>query len=105
MDAPPVADLRKDLELDCHFDMGVEELYAVKWYKDDQEFFRKITKSIKEQPIMHIGGMEMQSQSQEPLVEVDDSFPSISVSPFRGGTGGAALVKTPKIDSYTHLSS
>ncbi|RZC39892.1 uncharacterized protein BDFB_008794, partial [Asbolus verrucosus] len=42
MNAPLVADLREEMELDCHFDMGTEELYAVKWYKDDQEFFRYI---------------------------------------------------------------
>ncbi|KAK4887623.1 hypothetical protein RN001_003894 [Aquatica leii] len=40
MTAPVVADSRKIMELDCHFDMETEELYAVKWYKDDQEFFR-----------------------------------------------------------------
>ncbi|XP_028140016.1 uncharacterized protein LOC114334181 [Diabrotica virgifera virgifera] len=40
MDAPDVVDPRDGLQLDCHFDMGSEELYAVKWYKDDQEFFR-----------------------------------------------------------------
>nr|CAI5855186.1 unnamed protein product [Callosobruchus analis] len=40
MDAPSVADPRTDTTLDCQFDMGGEELYAVKWYKDDQEFFR-----------------------------------------------------------------
>ncbi|XP_074037583.1 uncharacterized protein [Leptinotarsa decemlineata] len=40
MNAPPVADLRDGMELDCHFDMGTEDLYAVKWYKDDHEFFR-----------------------------------------------------------------
>lgn len=40
MTAPAIADPREDLDLDCHFDMGIEKLYAVKWYKDDQEFFR-----------------------------------------------------------------
>ncbi|KAK5644161.1 hypothetical protein RI129_008006 [Pyrocoelia pectoralis] len=40
MTAPVVADTRNVMELDCHFDMEAEELYAVKWYKDDQEFFR-----------------------------------------------------------------
>nr|CAH7769113.1 unnamed protein product [Callosobruchus chinensis] len=42
MEAPPVADPRSDTTLDCQFDMGGEELYAVKWYKDDQEFFRYV---------------------------------------------------------------
>lgn len=40
MSAPLVADVRGDIDLDCRFDMGAEELYAVKWYKDDREFFR-----------------------------------------------------------------
>lgn len=40
MSAPLIADPRDDMNLDCHFDMGSEELYAVKWYKDDHEFFR-----------------------------------------------------------------
>ncbi|XP_060533194.1 uncharacterized protein LOC132706103 [Cylas formicarius] len=40
MTAPPLQDPRKDMPLHCRFDLGGEELYAVKWYKDDQEFFR-----------------------------------------------------------------
>lgn len=40
MSVPIVADIREEMNLDCRFDMGAEDLYAVKWYKDDQEFFR-----------------------------------------------------------------
>ncbi|CAH1129652.1 unnamed protein product [Ceutorhynchus assimilis] len=40
MTAPPVQDPRSEMRLHCRFDMGGEELYAVKWYKDDHEFFR-----------------------------------------------------------------
>ncbi|XP_060533854.1 uncharacterized protein LOC132706512 isoform X2 [Cylas formicarius] len=40
MSAPTVQDPRADMLLLCRFDMGGEELYAVKWYKDDNEFFR-----------------------------------------------------------------
>jgi len=40
MTVPSVADFRDDLSLDCRFDMGGEQLYALKWYKDDHEFFR-----------------------------------------------------------------
>lgn len=40
MIAPKVADPRNNMQLECHYNMGVEELYAVKWYKDDNEFFR-----------------------------------------------------------------
>lgn len=40
MTAPVVQDPRSDLQIHCQFDMGGEELYAVKWYKDDHEFYR-----------------------------------------------------------------
>lgn len=42
MTAPAVQDPRTPMRLHCRFDMGGEELYAVKWYKDDHEFFRYI---------------------------------------------------------------
>lgn len=42
MTSPIIQDPREDMELFCEFDMGTEELYAVKWYKDDHEFFRYI---------------------------------------------------------------
>lgn len=37
---PSLADPRHELILGCRFDMGGEELNSVKWYKDEQEFFR-----------------------------------------------------------------
>ncbi|KAK9870364.1 hypothetical protein WA026_007932 [Henosepilachna vigintioctopunctata] len=40
MTVPVIQDPREDMQLYCEFDMGGEELYAVKWYKDDHEFFR-----------------------------------------------------------------
>ncbi|XP_066144259.1 uncharacterized protein [Euwallacea fornicatus] len=40
MTSPPVQDPRNEMRLHCRFDMGGEQLYAVKWYKDDHEFFR-----------------------------------------------------------------
>ncbi|XP_017785069.1 PREDICTED: uncharacterized protein LOC108568466 [Nicrophorus vespilloides] len=40
LSVPLVADPREDMNLDCIFDMGNEVMYAVKWYKDDHEFFR-----------------------------------------------------------------
>lgn len=40
MTAPRVADFRNNMSLDCHFNMGNEDLNSVKWYKDGSEFFR-----------------------------------------------------------------
>lgn len=40
MTAPSIQDPRHEMQLYCKFDMGGEDLYAVKWYKDDHEFYR-----------------------------------------------------------------
>ncbi|CAH1104848.1 unnamed protein product [Psylliodes chrysocephalus] len=40
MTVPDLVDPRENLELGCYFDIGNEELYALKWYKDGNEFFR-----------------------------------------------------------------
>ncbi|KAJ8975778.1 hypothetical protein NQ317_015333 [Molorchus minor] len=59
MNAPIVADLREDMELNCHFDMGTEELYAVKWYKDDQEFFRFVPRQTPDILLFPVAGVHL----------------------------------------------
>ncbi|XP_018568704.1 uncharacterized protein LOC108908984 [Anoplophora glabripennis] len=59
---PVVADLRQDMELDCRFDMGTEELYAVKWYKDDQEFFRYMPHQKPHTLSFPVAGVHLASQ-------------------------------------------
>ena len=37
----PVYKLRgEDAELSCLYELGGDSLYSVKWYKDDEEFYR-----------------------------------------------------------------
>ncbi|XP_023288624.1 uncharacterized protein LOC105702643, partial [Orussus abietinus] len=41
LDVPSIADPRSEkVVLRCEYDLGGEELYSVKWYKDGMEFFR-----------------------------------------------------------------
>lgn len=41
LDVPSIADPRWDkVALRCEYDLGGEDLYSVKWYKDGAEFFR-----------------------------------------------------------------
>lgn len=37
---PSEAILGDSVQLICRYDLGNEELYVVKWYKDDLEFYR-----------------------------------------------------------------
>lgn len=37
---PPYVDVRESVMLSCSFNMGKNKLNSVKWYKNDQEFFR-----------------------------------------------------------------
>lgn len=37
---PRYAELKQQVELGCNFDVGHDKLYSVKWYKDDNEFYR-----------------------------------------------------------------
>ncbi|XP_072398010.1 uncharacterized protein [Diabrotica undecimpunctata] len=65
MDAPPVADLRQNMTLDCHFDMGNEDLYAVKWYKDDQEFFRYMPRGQQKTLLFPVPGVQVRSSETD----------------------------------------
>lgn len=37
---PEVVDVRDVVQLSCSYNMGRSKLNSVKWYKDNQEFFR-----------------------------------------------------------------
>lgn len=39
---PPYKMYQESARLDCPFDLGKDRLYAVKWYKDNEEFFRYV---------------------------------------------------------------
>ena len=43
----PRAKLRGETAvLECHYELGRGELYSVKWYKDNEEFYRYMPKSV-----------------------------------------------------------
>ncbi|XP_025835044.1 uncharacterized protein LOC108735094 [Agrilus planipennis] len=61
MTIPLVADTRSPMELHCRFDMENEELYAVKWYKDDHEFFRYMPHQQPHKQTFHVPGVHLLS--------------------------------------------
>lgn len=62
----PVYKIRgEDAELNCHYDLEGDPLYSVKWYKDDEEFYRYMPGS---------DSHKAQSVFKRPGVEVDVSI-------------------------------
>lgn len=51
MTVPPYKMYQEKARLDCPFNLGKDRLYAVKWYKDNEEFFRFVPRY---KPAIHV---------------------------------------------------
>jgi len=40
LEVPPTTDIYEPVTLSCEYDLQGGNLYSVKWYKDENEFFR-----------------------------------------------------------------
>ena len=40
------ADLGGDISLACRYELEEDVLYSIKWYRDDQEFYRYLPRGI-----------------------------------------------------------
>lgn len=54
---PRYADLKQSVILGCNFDVGQGKLYSVKWYKDDQEFYRFVPEDRPTIQVFHLPGI------------------------------------------------
>ncbi|KAK7874194.1 hypothetical protein R5R35_006239 [Gryllus longicercus] len=45
--------------LQCHYDLGDDVLYSVKWYKDDEEFYRFVPKSTPQLTSYRVEGVKV----------------------------------------------
>lgn len=56
----PAYKLRGDSALlQCHYDLGDDALYSVKWYKDDEEFYRFVPKATPQHSSYRIDGVKV----------------------------------------------
>uniref|UniRef100_A0A336MLS9 CSON003441 protein n=1 Tax=Culicoides sonorensis TaxID=179676 RepID=A0A336MLS9_CULSO len=55
INVPQIVDVRDTVTLLCNYSMGRDKLHSVKWYKDDQEFYRySPTESKRTFPVMGV---------------------------------------------------
>ncbi|XP_050540757.1 uncharacterized protein LOC126905252 isoform X2 [Daktulosphaira vitifoliae] len=52
-------DLKDSVTLECHFVVGHGKLYSVKWYKDDNEFYRFVPEDIPSVQVFHQSGIAL----------------------------------------------
>lgn len=66
---PRYADFRQSAQITCHFDLGGEKLYSIKWYKDEFEFFRYMPDNNPQIQTFPLAGINLDlSQSNMTLV-------------------------------------
>ncbi|GLH14467.1 Basal cell adhesion molecule [Gryllus bimaculatus] len=59
LEVPAVVDVREDATLRCHFDVGSERLYSVKWYKDEFEFYRFMPDNMPPSQVFPVPGVTL----------------------------------------------
>lgn len=56
---PKLVDVNTTVVLKCEFDLGITHLYSVKWYKDNNEFFRFMPKQWPQIQEFKVDGIRM----------------------------------------------
>jgi hypothetical protein len=56
---PPTADIFHPVTLICEYDLQGGSLYSVKWYKDENEFFRHMPDYEPQMQAFHTSGISL----------------------------------------------
>lgn len=59
VDAPSAVSAGTDHSLHCDYDLNGTSLYVLRWYKDDQEFFRYMPKEAPAKRNFHVAGVQV----------------------------------------------
>ncbi|KAA0192117.1 hypothetical protein HAZT_HAZT001621 [Hyalella azteca] len=60
VDVPPYVNRGDDAELECHYDLAHLQLYSLKWYRDDDEFFRFMPSEDPAQVVLPVPGVQVE---------------------------------------------
>ncbi|KAF2364730.1 Immunoglobulin V-set domain, partial [Trinorchestia longiramus] len=63
VDVPPYVSRGDDVQLDCHYDLAHLQLYSLKWYRDDDEFFRYMPSEDPAQVVLPVPGVRVESRN------------------------------------------
>jgi len=77
LDVPKYAKVGDTLVLKCNFVIGTDQLYSVKWYKDNMEFYRYVPKDSPRAQMFGVTGVKVSlDKSDDKTVEI----PNISLN-------------------------
>jgi len=55
--------------LECHYELGdADKLYSVKWYKDDEEFYRYVPRSVPVKQSYKLEGVRVEVSADESVL-------------------------------------
>ncbi|XP_013792875.2 uncharacterized protein LOC106476794, partial [Limulus polyphemus] len=73
LDIPKNVRLAREVTLSCMYDLEEDNLYSVKWYKDDLEFFRYVPKEIPQRQFFPLDGINIDfTRSNKDVVYIQD---------------------------------
>ncbi|KAJ4449945.1 hypothetical protein ANN_01352 [Periplaneta americana] len=65
LNVPPTADIFQPVTMSCEYDLEGGNLYSVKWYKDDCEFFRFMPDYEPKSQAFHTPGISLDLQKSD----------------------------------------
>ncbi|XP_076305186.1 uncharacterized protein LOC143222476 [Tachypleus tridentatus] len=73
LDVPRSARFGEKARLTCNYDLERDNLYSVKWYKDDLEFFRYVPKDTPQRQFFPLDGVKIDfTRSNQQTVYIED---------------------------------
>ncbi|XP_076325539.1 uncharacterized protein LOC143233293 [Tachypleus tridentatus] len=73
LDIPENVRLAGEVTLSCMYDLEEDNLYSVKWYKDDLEFFRYVPKELPQRQFFPLDGINIDfTRSNKDVVFIQD---------------------------------
>ncbi|KAF4528144.1 hypothetical protein B566_EDAN012932 [Ephemera danica] len=77
--SPGAVPLGNPIQMECHFDLEGDQLYAVKWYKGKKEFYRFIPNEVPQSKVFPLPGVNVDlSQSDKHRVTISDATFNLS---------------------------
>ncbi|GIY55790.1 uncharacterized protein CDAR_459461 [Caerostris darwini] len=81
LDVPSPTILGESVELTCSYELDNEQLYSVKWYKNDVEFYRYVPNDWPPGQFLPLPGIRVDLQPLKNFSQMTQSFPKVLTAP------------------------